>query len=105
MRIRNGGAIYLSKESQVNNVRPAVDVTMEDAAKMFGEKVIGVILTGMGQDGTAGGYCVKQAGGMNIAQEGSSCIVNGMPSSLIKAGYADRIADLDKIAEEIQSLF
>jgi len=104
MRIRTSGNIYLSQNAPVNNVRPSVDVTLTDAARTYGSKVICVILTGMGTDGTVGGTIVKENGGVTIAQLGSTCTVNGMPSSLINAGQADRVAPLEQIAAEIISL-
>ena len=104
MRIRNGGRVYLSSADAVNNVRPAADVTMCDAADLFRDRVIGVVLTGMGTDGTRGGTAIREKGGVNIAQHGATCVVDGMPSSLVKAGQADRVAPLDRIALEILAL-
>jgi two-component system, chemotaxis family, protein-glutamate methylesterase/glutaminase len=104
MKVATNGKIHLSQDPPVNNIRPSVDVTLRDAAAAYGKKVICVILTGMGNDGTAGGTLVKEMGGVTIAQLGSTCIVNGMPASLVNAGMADRIVALDRIAEEIISL-
>jgi len=104
LRIKQTGNLYLVKEAHVNNVRPAADVTLSDAALVFGKNTICVILTGMGNDGTAGGTAVKENGGATIAQHGATCTVNGMPASLINAGMADIIAPLDRIAAEIISL-
>jgi two-component system, chemotaxis family, protein-glutamate methylesterase/glutaminase len=104
MKISKMGKMSLSTDPAVNGVRPAIDVTMADVAEVYGDKVIGVILTGMGNDGTAGGAAIRKKGGVMIAQLGSSCVVDGMPSSLIKAGQADRIAPLDSISREILSL-
>ncbi|MFA6451805.1 MAG: chemotaxis protein CheB, partial [bacterium] len=88
----------------VNNVRPAVDVTLGDAAAVYGKKVICVILTGMGSDGTLGAAVVKGKGGATIAQSGATCTVNGMPAALINSGNADKVVALDRISEEIMSM-
>jgi two-component system chemotaxis response regulator CheB len=104
MRVKADGKIHLTQNAPVNNVRPSVDVTLEDAAAIYGNKVVCVILTGMGSDGTVGGAIIKEKGGATIAQLGSTCTVNGMPASLINAGKADKVVALDLIADEIVSL-
>lgn len=95
------GRINLTQEPAVNGVRPAADITMEYVAHIYGRESVGVVLTGMGYDGTKGCYFIKKAGGKTIAEDSKSCIVDGMPSSLIKSGNADVISPLDKIAGEI----
>lgn len=104
MRIMKNGSVHLSDENPVNGVRPAVDLTMRDAAGVFGDKVVGVVLTGMGVDGTSGCAHIKLKKGITIAQLGMTCVVNGMPASVINAGLADRVIALDKIAGELASL-
>lgn len=104
LEIKRDRRVTLSSAPTLHGVRPAVDVTLESAAAVFGEKVVCVILTGMGHDGTMGGTIVKQRGGLTIAQEASTCVVDGMPGSLIKAGQADRIVPMDNIAAEIAAL-
>ena len=104
LRIRPQGRVRLSASATVNNVRPAADVTMEDAAAVYGDKVIAVVLTGMGADGTRGCAAIRAKGGATIAQNAATCVVDGMPASLIKAGHADYIVPLSRIAREIQEL-
>lgn len=104
MRLDRRGRISLTKEPEVHNVRPAVDVTLKDVAETYGKRAACVILTGMGGDGTEGAGEIKKHGGMIIAQLGSTCVVNGMPASVINAGYADKVVHLDKIAEEIKAI-
>lgn len=101
MEINEFDNIILTTKPPVNGVRPSADVTMECIAKKYGKKSVGVVLTGMGYDGTKGCYLIKKAGGKNIAEDISTAIVDGMPSSLIKSGHCDVIAPLPKIAEEI----
>lgn len=104
LRIRTGGRLHLSSSPPVNNVRPAADVTMMDAAELYGDQVIGVVLTGMGVDGAKGGLAIRAAGGTVIAQHKEDCVVDGMPAALIDSGNADRIAPLSRMALEILDL-
>jgi len=77
--------VSLNQEPRRNGVRPAVDVSMETAAAHHGATVIGVVLTGMGSDGTAGAHRIKAAGGRVIAEHKSTSAVYGMPRSVIEA--------------------
>lgn len=77
--------------------RPSVDVAFGAAAKVFGNKVLAVILTGMGADGAEGARLLKQAGAVMWAQNEASCTIYGMPQAIVKAGLADDILDLNDI--------
>ena len=95
----NGSArVTLDKGPRRNGVRPAADVTMESATECFGASVIGVVLTGMGGDGTAGAERIKAAGGRVIVEHESTSVVYGMPRSVIEAGLADRVVPLPEVA-------
>jgi two-component system chemotaxis response regulator CheB len=96
--------VTLDQGPRRHHVRPAVDVTMESAVKYHQANVIGVILTGMGQDGTEGAGQIKAAGGKVIAEHKSSSIVYGMPASVVKAGLADRVVPLSRIAATLMEL-
>ncbi len=96
--------ITLNQNPPVHGVRPAVDVTMTSIARLFGAEVIGVILTGMGNDGTNGAALIHSAGGKVIAEAESSCVVWGMPRSVVEAGAADYIVPLDEVAGMIEKL-
>jgi two-component system chemotaxis response regulator CheB len=85
-------------------MRPAVDVSMESAAAHHGSAVIGVVLTGMGADGTEGARCIKAAGGKVIAEHESTSVVYGMPRSVTEAGLADRVVPLPKVAATLTEL-
>jgi two-component system chemotaxis response regulator CheB len=74
---------------------------MKSAAARYGASVIGVVLTGMGIDGTAGASYIKSAGGKVLVQDESTSAVYGMPMSVVKAGCADQILPLHKIADGI----
>lgn len=76
--------------------KPSVDVTYGSAAKSFGNKVLAIILTGMGADGAEGARMLKQAGSTIWAQSKETCTIFGMPQAVIKGGYADEILDLDR---------
>ncbi len=82
-------------------VRPSADVSMVSAAPVYGSRLIGVVLTGMGHDGAAGLRAIKEQGGRTIAEDESTCVVYGMPRTAIEAGVVDTIAPLDRVAEAI----
>lgn len=94
-------AVRLRGGKPQNGMRPSADVTMESAAKVFGEKALGVVLTGMGVDGTRGAGAIRAAGGQVIAQDEATSVVYGMPRSVAEAGWADRVAPLQRIAGTI----
>lgn len=81
--------------------KPSVDALMLSVVEIYSGQVLGVILTGLGNDGERGMREVKNKGGRTIAQNEQSCVVYGMPKSIIQAGLADKIVPLDKIAGEI----
>ena len=72
-------------------------------AEEFGDKSIGVLMTGMGEDGAQGLGVVKAAGGMTIAQSEESCVVYGMPKAAIERGYAVRVVALEALANTLQA--
>lgn len=81
--------------------RPAVDVLFKSAAEVYGERTLGVVMTGMGSDGTSGSAWIKSAGGQILVEAEESCVVYGMPRSVVEAGLYDRIAPLGKMAAAI----
>lgn len=93
--------VRLNKEPQVMGLRPTVDILMESVSKINGYSKIGIILTGMGSDGTKGIVSMKKAGSYNIAQDESTSVVYGMPKSAIASNYIDEVLPLDKIALRI----
>ena len=94
--------IALSDEPPVGNHRPAVNV-MYDSVAPLGRDVVAVILTGMGSDGREGMRKIKENGGYCIAQDEATCVVYGMPKSVIDAGLADEICPLPQIAQAIEA--
>ena len=87
-----------------NHCKPAVDYLFRHAAKVYGGKSMGVILTGMGNDGTEGCRLLRSLGSNVVAQEAASCVVYGMPRSVIEAGLASHICPLDRVAEKMREL-
>jgi len=83
--------------------KPSVDVLAESVRGAFGKNVLGVMLTGMGADGAAEFAKLRKLGAYNISQDQASCVVYGMPRSLVEAGGADEVLPLDEIGARIRS--
>ncbi|RIZ56914.1 chemotaxis response regulator protein-glutamate methylesterase [Vibrio sp. PID23_8] len=83
------------------NYKPCVDVTFGSAAKVYGDKVLSMVLTGMGADGREGARMLKTAGSTIWAQDEESCVVYGMPQAVAKAGISTEDLPLDRIAERM----
>jgi len=104
MRLQDGRVVsHLDLRPLDTLHRPAVDVLFRSAAEIYGKRLLGVVMTGMGNDGTAGCAWIKAQGGMVIAEAEESCVVYGMPRSVIEAGMADIVAPLDRMAETIMA--
>ena len=106
LRVRRmplGDVAVLSDEPRVNGHRPSVDVMFRSVAEEFGNRAIGVIMTGMGEDGAQGLGLIKAAGGLTIAQGEQSCIVFGMPKAAIERGHAMRVIELEAMASTLQA--
>ena len=95
------GTVGLNTDPPMHGVRPAVDVTMSSALSLFGCKMVGVIMTGMGSDGADSMFKLKAAGGRTVAEHESTCVVYGMPRAVVERGVADKIVPLTRIADEI----
>lgn len=85
--------------------KPCVDVLMASVADQFGSQAMGVMLTGMGNNGVIGAGDIKKKGGVIIAQNEATCVVYGMPRAVIDAQLSDHVAPIDSIAAEITSYF
>ncbi|MFQ5687907.1 MAG: chemotaxis response regulator protein-glutamate methylesterase [Candidatus Scalindua sp.] len=107
MVIKKCGAMYKVEMDQgppVHHQRPAVDNLFDSAAKYVGPNAIGVIMTGMGDDGATGLLKMKESGAGTIAQDEDSCVVFGMPKEAIKLGAAEKIVTLHNIPNSIIAL-
>ncbi|MGH9447613.1 MAG: CheB methylesterase domain-containing protein, partial [Terriglobia bacterium] len=84
-----------------NSCRPAVDVLFRSVTAAFGPHTLGVIMTGMGQDGLRGCTAIRESGGQILAQDEATSVVWGMPGFVVKAGLADKVLPLGDLASEI----
>ncbi len=84
-----------------NSCRPSVDPLFRSAVECFGSHVLGVIMTGMGQDGLQGARCIHDAGGQVIVQDEASSVVWSMPKGVVEEGIADAVVPLDQLAQDI----
>lgn len=97
-----GPRVHLLHESR--GLSPSVDMGMISAADHYGPGVIGIILSGMGNDGLIGAKAVRQVGGRVLVQDESTSAIYGMPKAVYDAGYADEVLPLDRIAPRIIEL-
>lgn len=100
---RDGGRVRtrLSQDPPENACRPAFDPLLRSVARCYGRHCLAVVLTGMGQDGLRGCETVRAAGGQVLAQDEATSVVWGMPGAVVKAGLADAVLPLGRIAGEI----
>ena len=84
--------------------RPSVDVLFQSAAEVYGNRVLGVVMTGMGSDGKQGAAWIKSQGGLVFTEAESSCVVYGMPSVVVEAGLSDKSVALDDMARAIREV-
>lgn len=96
---RRGNRVFLQTDQGVpeNSCRPSVDVLFRSVAEAYGPAAVGVVLTGMGEDGMRGARMIRDKGGRIICQDQPSSVVWGMPGATVRAGFADRVASLDEI--------
>jgi len=84
--------------------RPSVDVLFQSAAEVYGNRVLGVVMTGMGSDGREGAAWIKSQGGLIFTEAESSCVVYGMPSTVMEAGLSDKSIALEDMAHAIREV-
>ena len=96
-----GARIRIIEGNDKVNYKPCVDITFASAAKTYGDKVLAIVLTGMGADGRDGARLLKEQGATIWAQDEASCVVYGMPQAVAKAGIASESLPLDRVAQRI----
>ena len=101
MMIDGRGAVRILPGDERLNYKPCVDITFGSAAKSYGDKVLAVVLTGMGADGREGARLLKQGGSNVWAQDEASCVIYGMPMAIVKANLADAVYSLDDIGKHL----
>jgi two-component system chemotaxis response regulator CheB len=101
MMVDARGVVKILPGDERLNYKPCVDITFGSAAKSYGDKVLAVVLTGMGADGREGARLLKQSGSQVWAQDEASCVIYGMPMAIVKANLADAIYPLDDIGRHL----
>lgn len=101
MMVDGRGAIKILPGDERLNYKPCVDITFGSAAKSYGDKVLAVVLTGMGADGREGARLLKQGGSAIWAQDEASCVIYGMPMAIVNADLADAVYSLDDIGKHL----
>ena len=101
MMVDPRGVVKILPGDERLNYKPCVDITFGSASKSFGDKVLAVVLTGMGADGREGARLLKQSGSQVWAQDEASCVIYGMPMAVVKANLADAVYGLDDIGRHL----
>jgi two-component system chemotaxis response regulator CheB len=104
LRLNGDRRAHLSDDAAIGGLRPRADLTIKDAAERWGDRLLLVVLTGMGRDGLEGARQVKSHGGRVLVEAESSCTVYGMPRAIAEAGLADQILDLSELPAAIREL-
>lgn len=100
-RVNSSVQLMIDQTPPQNSCRPSVDVLFESVAQVYGDRALGVILTGMGQDGLRGCQSIRACNGQILAQDEESSVVWGMPGFVVNAGLADAVLPLDQLMAEI----
>jgi two-component system chemotaxis response regulator CheB len=103
-RLGKGAVAVISSSPPVNGHRPSVDVLFTSVAEVYGPDCVGLIMTGMGEDGARGLGVIKAAGGYTVAQNEESCVVFGMPKVAIEMGHVQEVCSLEEIPQRLTAL-
>jgi two-component system chemotaxis response regulator CheB len=93
--------VHLTKDPPIGGLRPCADVTFRTVASVYGKRALGVVLTGMGRDGTEGCRQMKQNGSQIIAESKETALIYGMPKSIVEAGLATRETPIEEMAQAV----
>jgi two-component system chemotaxis response regulator CheB len=104
LHVKPSGLIWLDPSPPVGSHRPSVTELFNSVAKSYGRQAVGVLLTGMGQDGAEGLKAMRQAGAYTIAQDEASCAIFGMPKVAIEMNAVDKVLSLEQIACQLLQL-
>lgn len=98
---RNGGCVRVLPDDGRVNYKPSLDITFGSAANCYGDKVLGVVLTGMGSDGCKGAGLLKESGSQLWSQDEASSVIYGMPMAVARAGLTDRVLSLKEMGPRL----
>ncbi|PUA29696.1 MAG: chemotaxis response regulator protein-glutamate methylesterase [Cellvibrio sp. 79] len=98
---RNGGSVRVLPDDDRVTYKPSLDITFGSAANTYADKVLGVVLTGMGSDGCKGAGLLKQCGSSLWSQDEASCVIYGMPMAVARAGFSDKVLSLKDIGPRL----
>lgn len=98
---RNGGCVRVLPDDDRVNYKPSLDITFGSTANAYGDKALGVVLTGMGSDGCKGAGLLKEAGSQLWSQDEASSVIYGMPMAVARAGHSDRVLSLKDIGPRL----
>jgi two-component system chemotaxis response regulator CheB len=101
LRLTGDAITELSEEPAVGGLRPRADLLIEDAARIYRERLLLVVLTGMGSDGLRGAAAVRRHGGRILVEAEETCTIYGMPRAIVDRGLADEVLSLDRLAGAI----
>ncbi|WKN32587.1 chemotaxis protein CheB [Porifericola rhodea] len=97
LSVELGNRFSLSTEEMFNNSRPAIDITLETAAYVYKQKLVGILLSGANKDGAIGMMKIKQRGGMTIVQDPEECMIDTMPKAALELTEIDHVLKIDQI--------
>ena len=98
---RNGGSVRVVDDDDRVTYKPSLDITFGSAANSFSDRVLAIVLTGMGADGCKGARLLKEAGSELWSQDEASCVIYGMPMAVARAGLTDRVLSLSDIGARL----
>jgi two-component system chemotaxis response regulator CheB len=104
MSIELGNNFCLSTEEMINNSRPAIDITLQSAAYVYKDKLIGILLSGANKDGAQGMKHIHDRKGLTIAQEPSECMIDTMPTAAMAVTEIDYVLKIDEIVSFLNEL-
>jgi two-component system, chemotaxis family, protein-glutamate methylesterase/glutaminase len=102
VQVNAQGVVELSKGTPYKGLRPSANYLFHSLARAYGHRAIGIVLTGMGDDGVEGLLALRQAGGLTLAQDEQSCVVYGMPREAVTRDAVDQVLPLDQIAPTLR---
>ncbi|NMM48610.1 chemotaxis protein CheB [Marinigracilibium pacificum] len=104
LHVELGNTFALSTDRLENNSRPAIDITLETAAYVYKDKLIGILLSGANKDGAMGMKKIKDRGGMTIIQDPATCMIDTMPTAAMKLTEIDHSLNIDEIVNFLKQL-